>query len=45
MDISLINPPEKLRVWAGIPKAHAHGVLFLRHVHSSSDRKDPIFAE
>ena len=26
MDISLINPPEKLRVWAGIPKAHAHGV-------------------
>ena len=26
MDITLINPPEKLRVWAGIPKAHAHGV-------------------
>ena len=26
MEITLINPPEKLRVWAGIPKAHAHGV-------------------
>ena len=26
MDITLVNPPEKLRVWAGIPKAHAHGV-------------------
>ena len=26
MDITLINPPERLRVWAGIPKAHAHGV-------------------
>jgi hypothetical protein len=26
MDLTLINPPEKLRVWAGIPKAHAHGV-------------------
>ena len=22
MDITLINPPEKLRVWARIPKAH-----------------------
>jgi anaerobic magnesium-protoporphyrin IX monomethyl ester cyclase len=26
MDVCLINPPEILRVWAGIPKAHAHGV-------------------
>ncbi len=26
MSILLINPPEKLRVWAGIPKAMAYGV-------------------
>ena len=26
MDITLINPPEKMRVWAGIQKAQAHGV-------------------
>jgi anaerobic magnesium-protoporphyrin IX monomethyl ester cyclase len=26
MSITLINPPEKLRVWAGIPKAMAYGV-------------------
>jgi radical SAM superfamily enzyme YgiQ (UPF0313 family) len=26
MSITLINPPEQLRIWAGIPKAMAHGV-------------------
>jgi len=26
MDITLLNPPEQMRVWAGIPKAMAHGV-------------------
>ena len=41
--ITLINPPERLRVWAGIPKAHAHGVycfppLGLMHIQAAIEK-------
>lgn len=44
MDITLVNPPEKLRVWAGIPKAHAHGVycfppLGLMYVQAAIEKR------
>ena len=50
MDISLINPPEKLRVWAGIPKAHAHGVycfppLGLMYIQAAIEKRSHYIAE
>jgi radical SAM superfamily enzyme YgiQ (UPF0313 family) len=44
MDVTLINPPERLRVWAGIPKAHAHGVycfppLGLMHIQAAVEKR------
>jgi len=50
MDISLINPPEKLRVWAGIPKAHAHGVycfppLGLMYIQAAIEKRSNYRAE
>ena len=48
--ITLINPPEKLRVWAGIPKAHAHGVycfppLGLMHIQAAVEKRSHYIAE
>jgi anaerobic magnesium-protoporphyrin IX monomethyl ester cyclase len=48
--ITLINPPEKLRVWAGIPKAHAHGVycfppLGLMHIQAAIEKRSHYVAE
>ena len=50
MDITLINPPERKRVWAGIPKEHAHGVycfppLGLMYLQSSVEKRTPWRAE
>jgi radical SAM superfamily enzyme YgiQ (UPF0313 family) len=50
MDITLINPPEKLRVWAGIPKAHAHGVycfppLGLMYIQAAVEKRSHYTAE
>lgn len=50
MDITLINPPEQLRVWAGIPKAMAHGVycfppLGLMYMQASVEARTPFRAE
>ncbi len=50
MDITLINPPEQMRVWAGIPKAQAHGVycfppLGLMYVQASVEARTPFKAE
>ncbi len=50
MDITLINPPEKLRVWAGIPKAHAHGVycfppLGLMYIQAAIEKRSRYRAE
>ena len=50
MDVTLINPPEQLRVWAGIPKAHAHGVycfppLGLMHVQAAIEKRSNYKAE
>ncbi len=50
MDITLINPPEKLRVWAGIPKAHAHGVycfppLGLMYIQAAVEKRSPYKVE
>ena len=50
MDITLINPPEKLRVWAGIPKAHAHGVycfppLGLMYIQAAVEKRSRYRAE
>lgn len=44
MSITLINPPEQLRVWAGIPKAMAHGVycfppLGLMYVQAAVEKR------
>ena len=49
MDITLINPPEN-RVWAGIPKAHAHGVycfppLGLMTVQAAIEKRSSYIAE
>lgn len=48
--ITLINPPERLRVWAGIPKAHAHGVycfppLGLMHIQAAIEKRSHYIAE
>ena len=50
MDITLINPPEKLRVWAGIPKAYAHGVycfppLGLMYIQAAIEKRSHYRAE
>jgi anaerobic magnesium-protoporphyrin IX monomethyl ester cyclase len=50
MDLTLINPPEKLRVWAGIPKAHAHGVycfppLGLMYIQAAVEKRSHYKAE
>ncbi len=50
MDITLVNPPEKLRVWAGIPKAHAHGVycfppLGLMYIQAAVEKRSHYIAE
>jgi radical SAM superfamily enzyme YgiQ (UPF0313 family) len=50
MGATLINPPERLRVWAGIPKAHAHGVycfppLGLMHVQAGVEKRSHYTAE
>lgn len=50
MDVTLINPPEQLRVWAGIPKAHAHGVycfppLGLMHIQAAVEKRSNYKAE
>lgn len=44
MSITLINPPERLRVWAGIPKAMAYGVycfppLGLMYVQAAVEKR------
>lgn len=48
--VTLINPPERLRVWAGIPKAHAHGVycfppLGLMHIQAAVEKRSHYIAE
>ena len=50
MDITLINPPEQMRVWAGIPKAMAYGVycfppLGLMYLQSAVEKQTPWKAE
>ncbi len=50
MDITLINPPEQMRVWAGIPKAMAYGVycfppLGLMYIQASVEKRTPWKAE
>ena len=50
MDITLINPPEQLRVWAGIPKAMAYGVycfppLGLMQVQAAIEKRSSYRAE
>jgi anaerobic magnesium-protoporphyrin IX monomethyl ester cyclase len=50
MDITLINPPEKLRVWAGIPKAQAHGVycfppLGLMYIQAAIEKRSQYRVE
>ena len=50
MDITLVNPPEQLRVWAGIPKAMAHGVycfppLGLMYIQAAIEKRSKYLAE
>ncbi len=50
MDITLVNPPEQLRIWAGIPKAMAYGVycfppLGLQYIQASVEKRTPWKAE
>ncbi len=50
MSITLLNPPERLRVWAGIPKAHAHGVycfppMGLMYIQASVEKRLDVVAE
>jgi anaerobic magnesium-protoporphyrin IX monomethyl ester cyclase len=50
MGVTLINPPERLRVWAGIPKAHAHGVycfppLGLMHIQAGVEKRSQYITE
>ena len=50
MDITLINPPEQLRVWAGIPKAMAYGVycfppLGLMYIQAAVEKRSSYRAE
>jgi anaerobic magnesium-protoporphyrin IX monomethyl ester cyclase len=50
MEITLVNPPERMRIWAGIPKAQAHGVycfppLGLMYLQASLEKRTPFRAE
>ncbi len=50
MDITLLNPPEQLRVWAGIPKAMAYGVycfppLGLMYIQAAIEKRSKYVAE
>ena len=50
MDITLINPPEQMRVWAGIPKAMAYGVycfppLGLMYIQAAIEKRSSYKAE
>ncbi len=50
MDITLINPPEQMRVWAGIPKAMAYGVycfppLGLMYIQAAVEKRSGYKAE
>jgi anaerobic magnesium-protoporphyrin IX monomethyl ester cyclase len=50
VDITLINPPEQLRVWAGIPKAMAYGVycfppLGLMYIQAAVEKRSSYRAE
>jgi len=50
MDITLINPPEQMRVWAGIPKAMAYGVycfppLGLMYIQAAVEKRTKWKAE
>jgi len=50
LDITLINPPEQLRVWAGIPKAMAYGVycfppLGLMYVQAAIEKRSSYKVE
>ena len=50
MDITLINPPEQMRVWAGIPKAMAYGVycfppLGLMYIQAAVEKRSSYKAE
>jgi len=50
VDITLLNPPEQLRVWAGIPKAMAYGVycfppLGLMYIQAAVEKRSGYKAE
>ncbi len=50
MDITLLNPPEQMRVWAGIPKAMAYGVycfppLGLMYIQAAIEKRSGYKAE
>lgn len=50
MDITLLNPPEQMRIWAGIPKAMAYGVycfppLGLMYIQAAVEKRTPWTAE
>jgi len=50
VDITLVNPPEQLRVWAGIPKAMAYGVycfppLGLMYIQAAIEKRSGYKAE
>ncbi len=50
MDITLLNPPEQMRVWAGIPKAMAYGVycfppLGLMYIQAAVEKRSGFKAE
>jgi radical SAM superfamily enzyme YgiQ (UPF0313 family) len=50
VDITLINPPEQMRVWAGIPKARAYGVycfppLGLMYIQAAVEKRSGYKAE
>jgi anaerobic magnesium-protoporphyrin IX monomethyl ester cyclase len=50
LDITLLNPPEQMRVWAGIPKAMAYGVycfppLGLMYIQAAVEKRSSYKAE
>jgi radical SAM superfamily enzyme YgiQ (UPF0313 family) len=50
MEITLINPPERMRIWAGIPKAQARSVycfppLGLMYLQASLEKRTPFRTE
>jgi hypothetical protein len=50
VDVTLINPPEQLRVWAGIPKAMAYGVycfppLGLMYIQAAVEKRSKYKVE